>query len=312
MEAEARYTFVGAAILVLLAAVAAGLLWLQDAGSRRDFAYYNIYFEHQSLDGLQLGGEVAVRGIRVGRVEDIALTESVNRVAVAVRIDRRVPVAQKTVAIITRNLLTGIASINLVTPDKPGPPLVDVPQGESYPVIAEGASDTDNLTGRFSQVGDLAAEAISNFNRTFRAENREAMGEALRNVRDLSAGLNKRLVALDQSLAAFDKAVASVGRAGDRIAVAAENTSRKLEPTLVQAEAAMRAMTSAAETLERESKGISVAVDRAADVTDDQFSVVAMELRSAVEAFNRALDRFRDPAAALLGPTKAQLGPGER
>jgi phospholipid/cholesterol/gamma-HCH transport system substrate-binding protein len=312
MEAEARYTFVGAAILVLLAAAAAGLLWLQDAGSRRDFAYYNIFFEHQSLDGLQLGGEVAVRGIRVGRVEDIALTESVNRVQVAVRIDRRVPLAQNTVAIITRNLITGIASINLVTPDKPGPPLVDVPQGASYPVIAEGASDTDNLTGRFSQVGDLAAEAISNFNRTFRAENREAMGEALRNVRDLSAGLNKRLVTLDHSLASFDRAVSSVGRAGERIAIAAENSSKRIEPALAQAEAAMRAMTSAAEALERETKGVSAAVDRAADATDDQFSMVAIELRSAVEAFNHALDRFRDPSAALLGPTKAQLGPGER
>src|SRR5215470_8218019 len=128
MEAEARYTFVGAAILVLLAAVAAGILWLQDFGSRRDFSYYNIFFEHQSLDGLSLGGEVAVRGIKVGRVEDIALTESVNRV----------PVTQKTVAIVTRNLITGIASVNLVTPATAGPPLVEVPPGESYPVIAEG------------------------------------------------------------------------------------------------------------------------------------------------------------------------------
>jgi hypothetical protein len=74
----------------------------------------------------------------------------------------------------------------------------------------------------------------------------------------------------------------------------------------------MRAMTSAAEALERETKGVSAAVDRAADATDDQFSMVAIELRSAVEAFNHALDRFRDPSAALLGPTKAQLGPGER
>src|SRR5207249_9108805 len=157
-----------------------------------------------SLDGVQLGGEVAVRGIKVGRVEDVALTESVNRVRVTVRVDRRVPIAQNTVAIVTRNLVTGIASINLVTPAKAGLPLIVVPEGSSYPVIAEGESDVDNLTGRFSQIGDLAAEAVSNFNRTFRAENREAMGEALRNVRDRTAGLNRRLAALDRSMAAFD------------------------------------------------------------------------------------------------------------
>jgi phospholipid/cholesterol/gamma-HCH transport system substrate-binding protein len=312
MEAEARYTFVGAAILVLLAAVAAALLWLQDAGSRRDFSFYNVFFEHQSLDGLQLGGEVAIRGIRVGRVEDIALTEAVNRVRVTVRVDRRVPVAQNTVAIVTRNLLTGIATINLITPAKAGPPLIEVPDGSSYPVIAEGESDVDNLTGRFSQVGDLAAEAVSNFNRTFRAENREAMSEALRNLRDLTAGLNKRLVALDHSMAAFDNAVVSAGRATDRIAAAAEDTSAQFKPALAQAEVTLRALTAAAESLERETKGVSASVDRATRATDDQLSVIAVELRSSVEAFNRALEKFRDPAAAVLGPTKAQLGPGER
>jgi len=312
MEAEARYTFVGAALLVLLVTVAAGLLWLQDAGSRRDFAYYNIFFERQSLDGLQLGGEVAVRGIKVGRVEDIALTESVNRVHVLVRVDRRVPVAQNTVAVVTRNLITGIASINLVTPDKAGPPLIVVPEGSTYPAIAEGESDVDNLTGRFSQIGDIAAEAVNNFNRTFRAENREAIGEALRNLRDLTAGLNRRLATLDRSMAAFDTAVVSASRASDRIATATEDAGRQLAPALAEAQSALRAMASAAESLQRESKGISGSVDRAADATDDQLSVIAVELRSSVEAFNRALDRFRDPAAALLGPSKVQLGPGER
>jgi len=89
-------------------------------------------------------------------------------------------------------------------------------------------------------------------------------------------------------------------------------TTWKLGPALAEAQSALRAMASAAESLERESKGISGSVDRAADATDDQLSVIAVELRSSVEAFNRALDRFRDPAAALLGPSKVQLGPGER
>jgi phospholipid/cholesterol/gamma-HCH transport system substrate-binding protein len=312
MEAEARYTFVGAAILVLIAAVAAGLIWLQDAGSRRDFHYYTIFFEHQSLDGLQIGGEVAVRGLKVGRVEDLTLTESVNRVRVTVRIDRRVPVSQNTVAIVTRNLITGIASINLVTPVKAGLPLVDVPEGASYPVIAEGESDADNLTGRFSQFGDLAAEAINNFNRVFRAENREAIGESLRNLRDLTAGLNARLVQLDRTMANFNTAASSFGHASNRIAAAAEETSRRVEPTLAEAESTLRAMSAAAAALEKETRGVAMAVNRATESTDDSLQVLAMELRSSVEAFDRALERFRDPASALLGPSKGQLGPGEK
>lgn len=312
MEAEARYTFVGAMLLALLAALVAGLLWLQDAGTRRDFTYYTIFFEHQKLDGLQLGGEVAVRGIKVGRVEDISLTEAVNRVRVTVRIDHRVPVAENTVAIVTRNLVTGIATVNLATPATVGPPLIAIPQGMPYPVIAEGESDLDVLTGRVSQIGDLAAEAINNFNQVFRAENRAALGETMQNLRDLSAGLNRRLVALDRSLAAFDAAVGSVGQAGERVAAATEATGQRLEPALAQAETTLAALASAANALERETNGLSGKLDRAAGATDDQLTLIGLELRAAVEAFDRALDRFRDPAAALLGPSKAQLGPGER
>jgi phospholipid/cholesterol/gamma-HCH transport system substrate-binding protein len=232
-------------------------------------------------------------------------------VRVTVRVDRRVSVTQNTVAIVTRNLITGIASINLVTPAKAGLPLVEVPPDASYPVVAEGESDADNLTGRFSQVGDLAAEAINNFNRAFRAENREAMTEALGNLRDLTAGLNKRLTTLDHTMAAFDHAVVSVGRASDRIASAAEQAGKNLEPALAEAQATLHAMTDAANALERETRGVAASVNRATESTDDNLVVLTMELRSSVEAFNRALDRFRDPAAALLGPSKAQLGPGE-
>jgi phospholipid/cholesterol/gamma-HCH transport system substrate-binding protein len=312
MEAEARYTLVGAVLLALIAAVAAGLLWLQDAGARRDFAFFTIFFERQSLDGLQLGGEVAVRGIRVGRVEDIALTDAVNRVRVTVRIDRRVPVAENTVAVVTRNLVTGIAAVNLVTPPRPGPALTAIPAGEEHPVIAEGESDVEALAGRFSQIGDLAAEAVSNFNRAFRAENRAALADAIRNLRDLSDGLNQRLVRLDRSLSAFDSAVASIGRAGDRIADVAEATGGRVTPTLAQAETTLAAMAAATQSLEREARGLTERLDRAAGATDDQLSSMALELRTSVEAFNRAVERFRDPAAALLGPSPAQLGPGER
>jgi phospholipid/cholesterol/gamma-HCH transport system substrate-binding protein len=312
MEPEAKYTYVGAALLVLIAATVAGILWLQDVGARRDFNYYSIYFENQALDGLQVGADVNVRGIKVGRVEDYALTENANRVHVTVRVDRRTPVSENTHALVTRNLVTGIATINLVTPARAGPPLVNVPPGEPYPVIAEGDSNLDGLTGKFTQIGDLAAEAINNFNRAFRAENREALTAAMQNLRQLAEGLNQRLAKLDRSLAAFDAAAASIARAGDRVTAVSLSAERQLEPTLVQAERTLRDVSAAAQTLQKETAQLSQRIDRAASSTDDQLAVVALELRETVNALNRALERFHDPSAALLGPSRAQLGPGEK
>ena len=44
---------------------------------------------------------------------------------------------------------------------------------------------------------------------------------------------------------------------------------------------------------------------------DEQLSVATNELRQGIESATRVLDRLREPRAALFGPAKAQLGPGE-
>src|SRR5687767_1172354 len=152
MEAEARYTWVGAAILLLVVALVGSLVWLRNVGAQRDYTYYTIHFEHQSLEGLQIGADVELRGIKVGLVEDYALAgDGANRVRVDLRVNRRAPVRTNTVAVVTRNLLTGIAAISLVNADPQGKPLTAVPPGEQYPVIAEGRSNLEEITGRVNQ-----------------------------------------------------------------------------------------------------------------------------------------------------------------
>jgi hypothetical protein len=41
-------------------------------------------------------------------------------------------------------------------------------------------------------------------------------------------------------------------------------------------------------------------------------SAAVTELRTGIAAATRVLERLRDPRAALLGPSAAQLGPGEQ
>ncbi len=138
MEAEAKYTYVGLAVIALLAALVAGIVWLKHTGGRSDFNFYTIYFERQPLDGLQIGADVTMRGIKVGRVEDYALTKNINRVRVLIRIDRRAPVSDNTVAVVNRRFVTGIATIDLETPDPPGPQLTDVCRRRALPCHSGG------------------------------------------------------------------------------------------------------------------------------------------------------------------------------
>ena len=63
MEPESRYTAIGAALLVLILALAGAAVWLTRSGARADVRHYTVYFERQSLQGLQVGSGVEMRGI---------------------------------------------------------------------------------------------------------------------------------------------------------------------------------------------------------------------------------------------------------
>ncbi len=327
MEAEARYTRVGLAVLLLLAALVAGMLWLARVGGQGDFHRYAIHFEQQALDGLEIGADVSLRGIKIGRVEDYSLAaDKFNRVRVEVRVDRRAPVLSNTVAVVTRNFVTGIAAITLVTPEPPGPPLVDVAEGERYPLIKEGRSDLDEIAGRVNKVGEMASTTLANLNQLLSSENRAEALLAVRSLRELAQGLNKRLVTLDRTLTQAGRAAeqigtaaAQLGDAGSRIAGSAERSAASLDNTLAEtqtlvaeARQALQQASQAVATLQTQGGSTARRLEDAALSVDEQLSVAVSELRVAIDGANRVFDRLREPQSALLGAGKAQLGPGEK
>jgi len=312
MEAHAKYTYVGLALIALVVAAVTAVIWLNRTGSRADFNYYTIYFERQPLDGLQIGADVDMRGIKIGRVEDYdLLAEKINRVRVTIRTDRRAPVRTNTVAIVTRNFVTGIARIGLITPEPPGPALTEVRDDQPYPIIAEGQSEFDAIAGKVGRIGDIAAETLENINLILTADNRAAITASLVNLKELTAGLNQRMRDLDKTLVAVNAAAADVGRAGTKFAQVAETTGSQLTPAIKQVDQTLQDVSTAALALEKQVSALSRAFSDAASSTDEQFTVAVIELRSTVEAMTRLLDQLRDPRAALLGPGKAQRGPGE-
>jgi phospholipid/cholesterol/gamma-HCH transport system substrate-binding protein len=327
MEAEAKYTYVGVAVIALVAALITSVLWLKRAGAERDFTRYTIYFEQQALDGLSVGADVNMRGISIGRVLDYQLsTERLNRARVEVRLDRRAPVRENTVAVITRNFVTGIAQIRLVTSEPAGPPLTRVPEGEHYPVIAEGRSDIAEITGRVNELGDLAGQVLQNLNRVFTTENRNAVAETLTNLRSLTSNLDRQLAGLAGTLteirgAAHDfrqtaaQIAATSSRVGDGATAMVDDTRALISDLRGVAAETQQAVGQVAQSLTAIEKQISSTarrVDASAAHLDDQLLVTVSELRGILQSLNRSLERLSDPRAALLGPDRSRLGPGEK
>jgi len=327
MEAEAKYTYVGAAVLALIAVLVASVVWLKRTGAERDFARYTIYFEEQALDGLAVGSTVNMRGINIGRVLDYQLsTDRLNRARVDVRLDRRAPVRENTSAVITRNFVTGIAQIRLVTPETAGPPLTEAREGERFPVIAEGKSDVAEITGRVTELGDMAGETMQKLNQFLTAENRAAAASTLANLRDLTTDLKRQLVGIDTAIGEVGGAARDFRRTADQLTAATERIGKGATATLddtrlligdlrgaaVETQRAMAQTTATLATLQAEAAGTARRLDASAAHIDDQLLVTVGELRTSLEAVQRSLDRLNDPRTALLGPERSRLGPGEK
>jgi phospholipid/cholesterol/gamma-HCH transport system substrate-binding protein len=313
MEAETHYKTVGATLVCLVIAVVLAMVWLARTGARTDFRYYTIYFERQSLEGLQVGGDVNIRGVKVGRVEQYSISrDNINVVRVTIRIDRNSPVSTNTVAVVDRNLLTGLARINLATPGRPGPELTELRTGEDYPVIAEGHSDLEQLTGAMNRLAITGASALANMEDILNKENRDAFRATLANMRELSNGLAKRMNRFDEVAGALEKTAADFGKASRDIAAGVDNMSKSAQPVASQADATLRDLARAAQALERATATLSKSLDAATHTGVLEMRATAQELRASAEILARAADRLQDPRAVIFGPNPAQLGPGEQ
>jgi phospholipid/cholesterol/gamma-HCH transport system substrate-binding protein len=330
MEPEARYTTIGAVLLLLTAAAVGVFVWLSSSGNASDYRFYSIYFERQSLEGLQIGGDVSMRGVKVGRVEDYTISrDNINRVAVRVRIARETPVSENTVAVVARNLLTGIARIQLETPGTPGPELVAVAAGERYPVIPEGTSNIDQIADAAGRLAVQADTALENINRVLGPQNQVAFSETLAALRDLARGLNGQMGSIDATArsvqataAAFERSSREITAAVDRVARSVEPLGRDASIALREARESMQTLTQSGrsleatlarsvERLERDTGSLARRTEDAVDIGLHELRATSQELRTSVELITRTLDRLQDPKALLLGPSDRQLGPGE-
>ena len=314
MESEARYTLVGATLIALVVAAVGAVLWLKSSGSREGVDWYTIYFQRQSLDGLQVGADVTMLGISVGKVEAYTVDRrTMNRVRVRVRVSSLTPITPATEAIVQRNLLTGIARIALTPPAGASPALLTaVPEGEEFPVIPEGQSDLEQIADAANRMAKSGAIALDNLNEVLSVENRTAVTQTLASVRDITATVNARMDRLDDLTLALTRSAAEVGRASRDVAEQVRQVQGAATPAAGQLEATLRDVSRTLERVERESTAVAQRFDSAIEVGTLELGATTREIRATAEILARTVDRVRDPRTTLFGPSERQLGPGER
>lgn len=313
METEGRYTLVGALVLAVVALMAVAIIWLTGAADTIAYQTYTIYFRDQSLDGLAVGSPVKMRGIKVGVVDGYHFSSKQDEaVAVTARIDEGVPVHTGAAAFIKRNLVTGIAAVEIDNGPSDSPLLNKPPEGERYPVIAEGSSDIDKVATALSRLAVNGALVLEKMNTLLSDENQRAFSSTLAHLDELSGSLAANRKNLNAAVQGIRDATEAFRQASTNIGQAATRTEDTITSVGQNANVALKEATVSMEKLQRDASLISERLQQLSETGAVEITNVSRDVRSSADVLNTAGQRLSNPRAILFGPDKKQLGPGEK
>jgi phospholipid/cholesterol/gamma-HCH transport system substrate-binding protein len=313
METEGRYTLVGTLVLAVVALMSLAILWLAGGADRIAYHDYTIYFRQQSLDGVAVGSPVKMRGIKVGVVDGYRFANAKDEaVAVNVRIDEGVPVHRGAEAYIKRNLVTGIAAVEINNGPVSGPLLDTVPPGERYPVIAEGSSEIDKVATAVTRLAENGALVVERMNTLLSDENQRAISQTLANLNELSAHLAANKQSLDAVVQGIRDASDEFRFAGASISQAATRAEGSIVGVGDNAEVALNEARAAMEKLQRDASAIAGQIQQLTETSALELTNVSRDVRTSTDALTTAGQRLSNPRAILFGPGEKQLGPGEK
>lgn len=313
MEADARYTLVGAVVLAVAALVVLSTLWI--AGKADDIAYrhYTVYFRSQSMDGLDVDSAVKMRGIRVGMVRDFDfVSQPEEAVRVVLKVSEDVPVRQGAVAYVKRNLVTGLATIEIANPADSAPFLVEAPKGEKYPVIAEGSSELDNVASAVARMAENGAQVLDKVNTLLSKENQARISATLNNLEQISGHLAGSKGSLDAAIQGIRDASDEFRFAGASIAQAATRAEGSIAGMGQSTQVALKEAARTLEGMQKETQALSEKLQALSDTGTLELGAMSRDVRTAADAVTAAGQKLSNPKALLLGPGKQQPGPGEK
>lgn len=313
MEAEARYAWVGVGVLALVALLIVGLWWLAGGGDEREMKRFIVYFQHQSLEGLQINSDVRMQGIKVGKVLDYAiLPGQARKVRVLLQVDARTPVFEGATAVVTRHLVTGLAAIDLDNGPQGAIPLMRIPEGEPYPVIPEGVPQLARMANTLEELGLQSREALVRFNTLLSEANQANLAASLAHLRELSGALAATVPELRLTLTRVRSAADHLGTHGVAAAQAMREAGERATQAADATIATMADSRAALAVLDQEVRGLSLQLKLTADLTAQEIQATAQSLRHAGESLQDAGRALSDPARLIYGPASSALGPGEK
>jgi len=320
MEAKAKYMLVGSTVSILSVLLVVAMIWISEVGSHQDTRKYTIYFEKYSLAGLQKDSAVTMKGIGVGNVVKLKISpNNIEQVKVIIELNAGTPVKTDTEAVIDRNLLTGLANIDLINSHQESALLDKIPPGENFPIIPEGqagleAMITATLPNLLANVDNM----VRNANEMFSPENRQLLQEMILDVsaatRKLSEGQTKlskllkeatKLAGESRSLVHnLDQRAATIEKSISETVWLAQEKIQSVTPLITQ-------LQQTAANLDKNTAQLSNSLAASAGTIALEVEYLTEELVKTAQQVSDTLEEYKNPREIILGPDRSSLGPGE-
>lgn len=211
---------VGAVILLSIALLIWGTIWLKGNG----FGKEQIVIKATVPEAGQLlkGGKVKLRGVGIGRVDEIALEQGSRGVLITMSIDRGISLPEDPVALLSPESMFGDWQVQIF----PRSSFPQYPYAESPdPKILPGYSlpDISRLTAVADQIANNMAQLSARFEEAFTVETASNIREAIENIQRVSSQLtdlisrqNRNADEVANSLAATSEALGSAAGTAQR------------------------------------------------------------------------------------------------
>lgn len=291
MESEVHYKRVGFFLLLGVVLLVSIVFWLSGISTNETVDRYLVYFEKQSLDGLQKDSLVTMKGIRVGVVEDYQISkDNIQRVKVVLRLDHNVPIKTNTRAVIRRNLLTGLAKIDLQGGTQSALFLTTAfnskdrsPEADEFPVIPEEVTQMEKIADGVPDLLEKIDEIAAKLTRVLSEDNMESVAITLKSLGDFSSELASAAPALAKTVENLEAVTARASKAMEKVSGA--NDDEGVVHDLAAATEEMRILVGEVRQLTSEFGPSVRTVSRSVGRMQRDINNISRSVNSAVDAY---------------------------
>jgi phospholipid/cholesterol/gamma-HCH transport system substrate-binding protein len=311
--------------ILLSAFLLSVIFWLTVGGDRKVYDRYLVYFQ-ESVAGLSPKATVRYRGVQIGRVESIRIDpNNPGQVEVVLGIERGTPIRRDTIATLSTQGLTGVASVELSGGGQS--PTLDMTQ--DIPVIKAGPSLVARLDDAFNNILTNLNNLYSKLENLLSDGNQEAISKILQNMSIVTGEIANRSKGIGQIVAntasfsaSLEKRSEQLGKVLERLSASLEEAgslSCQLRATVKNFISASNSVRKTADTFNQTGRDLSRLANtgqselrRLGQISEAELSMLLLQAGDLVATLQKLASMIeKDPRVLLIGAPIGKPGPGE-